>query len=338
MNIKDIARLSGVGVSTVSRVLNNHSDVKETTREKVLKVIAESNYIPNNSARILKQNNTNNIGVLIMGVYNPLFSEMTNIIGTIVNESKYTMIFEQKTDTKEDDFDTLQSLIKEKRLQGVICLGGNFKSGRRVSLKSLDVPIVLTSVNTVGGEDEDGYSSVGVDNEYSAYMATKYLIGLGHKEIAIVINEKKDMGISNLRLNGYKRALSEAEIKFNSNNILEGQYNSEKAYTIVKEYLHKKSNITAIFALSDYMAIGIAKAIVDSGLKIGEQISLIGFDGMDVSKFYNPGITTIEQPKKEIAEKSAQLLFDLINCTSSNKHLILDTRLIKRESCKRLQK
>lgn len=93
MNIRDIAKLAGVGVSTVSRVLNNHPDVKESTREKVLEIIKDSNYIPNNSARILKQNNTKNIGVLVKGVFNPLFSEMISVIGNKIKESKYTMIF-----------------------------------------------------------------------------------------------------------------------------------------------------------------------------------------------------------------------------------------------------
>ena len=93
MNIRDIAKLAGVGVSTVSRVINNHPDVKESTREKVLEIIKDSNYIPNNSARILKQNNTKNIGVLVKGVFNPLFSEMISVIGNKIKGSKYTMIF-----------------------------------------------------------------------------------------------------------------------------------------------------------------------------------------------------------------------------------------------------
>lgn len=337
MNIKDIARLSGVGVSTVSRVINNHSDVKESTREKVKKVIEESNYIPNNSARILKQNSSNNIGVLVMGVFNPLFSQMTNVIGNIINSSKYTMIFEQNDYTKEDDFDTLQSLIKEKRLQGVICLGGNFNSLKRSSLKALGVPIVLTSVNTIIDEDKDGYSSVGVDNEKAGYTATRYLIDLGHKDIAIMIGRKKDLGISNCRLMGYRRALSETNICYNENNVLEGDYNSKTAYNLMREYLKNNKKTTAVFAISDFMAIGIAKAIVDSGLKIGRDISLIGFDGMDVSEFYNPGITTISQPKIEIAEKSANVLLDLIRNSSENKHIVLDTKLIERNSCMKIK-
>lgn len=149
MNIKDIARLSGVGVSTVSRVINNHPDVKQSTREKVLQIIKDSNYIPNNSARILKQNNTKNIGVLVKGVFNPFFSEMTNIIGNIIEENGYTMILQQNDFNLYQDVETMIGFVKEKRLQGVICLGGNFTEIQEDSFEDIKVPVVLTSVNTI---------------------------------------------------------------------------------------------------------------------------------------------------------------------------------------------
>ncbi len=126
MNIGDIARLAGVGVSTVSRVINNHPDVKESTRERVWEIIKQNNYIPNNSARILKQNNTKNIGVLVKGVFNPFFSQMINVIGNIIDRSGYTMILEQNDYNFYQDVESLIGFIKEKKLQGVICLGGNF--------------------------------------------------------------------------------------------------------------------------------------------------------------------------------------------------------------------
>ena len=205
MNIRDIARLSGVGVSTVSRVLNNHHDVKASTREKVMEVIRERNYVPNNSARILKQNNTNSIGVLVKGVFNPLFSEMTSIIGNIINASKYVMILEQNNYTFEDDFENLQSFIKEKRLQGAICLGGNFETVTEDRINSLEVPVVLTSVNTLFDNEEGGYSSVGINNVEAGYNATKYLIELGHENIVVMIGEENDLGISWTRLTGFKK-------------------------------------------------------------------------------------------------------------------------------------
>ncbi|MDS0526945.1 LacI family transcriptional regulator [Clostridium sp. SHJSY1] len=336
MNIKDIAKLSGVGVSTVSRVLNNHVDVKESTRQKVLEVIKKSNYIPNNSARILKQNNTNNIGVLVKGVFNPFFSEMVSVIGKIISKSKYTMVLQQNDFTLGDDFETLQSFIKEKRLQGVICLGVNFESVSKDSINSLDVPVVLTSANFK--LDEASYSSVGIDNVDSAYKATNYLIELGHKNIAVMIGEENDIGISWTRLKGYKMALEEAGISFNQDNMLVGDYSYEKAYKVMREFLIKNKNITAIFSISDIMAVGVAKAIVDSGLRIGEDISLVGFDGLEISKFYNPGITTMKQPKVKMAKQSINLLLDLLNGKGNHAHVILNTELIKRESCKKLER
>lgn len=149
MNIKDIAKMAGVGVSTVSRVINDHPDVKDETREKIKKIIKESKYVPNNSARILKQNSTRNIGVLIKGVFNPFFSEMLNIIGNKITEAGYTMIIQNNDYKTEDDIDGLIAFVKEKRLQGVICLGGNFLNIDDSSLELLDVPVVLTSVNTL---------------------------------------------------------------------------------------------------------------------------------------------------------------------------------------------
>lgn len=333
MNIKDIARLAEVGVSTVSRVINNHPDVKDETRKKILKIIKESKYIPNNSARMLKQNNTNNIGVLVKGVFNPFFSQITNVIGSTITEKGYTMIIEQNDYNFYQDVDTLIAFVNEKRLQGVICLGGNFIDINNDSFNSIDVPIVLTSVNTISKKAKDRYSSVGIDNVKSAYEATKYLINKGHKNIAIILGEGNDMGVSWWRLKGYKKALDDNQINVNDDFIIIGEYSSAGAYKVTKELLEKGNQVTAIFALSDIMAVGAIKAVLDSGLRVPEDISIIGFDGMDDSEYYNPGITTIKQPKKLIGEMSINLLISLINGDKENKHILLDTKLIERESC-----
>lgn len=333
MNIRDIAKISGVGVSTVSRVLNNHPDVKESTREKVLAVIKESNYVPNNSARILKQNNTKNIGVLVKGVFNPFFSELINVMGSKINDNKYTMILQQNDYGLEQEIENVISFVKEKRLQGIICLGGNFIGLNDDSFKNINVPIVLTSVNTVSPITSEKYSTVGISNLDAAYEATSYLIQKGHKNIALMLGEKNDFCVSWWRYKGYVKALEENDISFNHENLIIGDYDSTVSYNVTKELLKKRKDITAIFAISDFMAIGAAKAVTDSGLMVGKDISIIGFDGMDVSCYYNPGITTIKQPKKEMAEKSVELLFDLLKGKCENKRVLLNTQLIERESC-----
>ena len=332
MNIRDIAKISGVGVSTVSRVLNNHPDVKESTRENVLRVIKESNYVPNNSARILKQNNTKNIGVLVKGVFNPFFSELINVIGSKINEKNYTMILQQNDYVLEHEVENIISFVKEKRLQGIICLGGNFIDLDEDSFKNINVPVVLTSVNTVSPLGRDKYSTVGIDNLQASYSATEYLIKKGHTNIALMIGEENDFCVSWWRYKGYIKALREYDIEVNDDNLLIGDYDTKKAYEETLKFLKRRKDITAIFAISDFMAIGAARAVVDSGLVVGKDVSILGFDGMDISCYYNPGISTIKQPKKEMAEKSVEILFELLKGNGENKHILLDTELLERES------
>ncbi|MDM0446453.1 LacI family DNA-binding transcriptional regulator [Clostridium perfringens] len=336
MNIKDIARLAGVGVSTVSRVINDHPDVKDETREKILKIIKESNYIPNNSARILKKNNTNNIGVLVKGVFNPFFAEMINIIGNRINEAGYTMILQQNDYATEDDVDNLIAFVKEKRLQGIICLGGNFLNINDESFQFLDIPVVLTSVNTLSKESKSKFSSIGIDNVLAAKASIQYLIDKGHRNIGILLGEKNDVGISGLRLEGYKEALEENNIPYSEENVFIGDYDYSGAYRVTKEIINNRKDITAIFSISDIMAVGAAKSVIDQGLQVGEDISIMGFDGMDISKYYNPGITTVKQPKKNMANNSIDLLLALLAKKEEHKHIIFETKIIERESCKKV--
>ena len=334
MNIRDIARLAGVGVSTVSRVINDHPDVKDETREKILKIIKESNHIPNNSARILKKNNTNNIGVLVKGVFNPFFAEMINIIGNRINEAGYTMILQQNDYATEDDVDNLIAFVKEKRLQGIICLGGNFLNINDESFQFLDIPVVLTSVNTLSKESKSKFSSIGIDNVLAAKASIQYLTDKGHRNIGILLGEKNDVGISGLRLEGYKKALEENNIPYSEENVFIGDYDYSGAYRVTKEIINNRKDITAIFSISDIMAVGAAKSVIDQGLQVGEDISIMGFDGMDISKYYNPGITTVKQPKKNMANNSIDLLLALLAKKEDHKHIIFETKIIERESCK----
>lgn len=332
MNIKDIARLSGVGVSTVSRVVNNHPDVKKETREHILNIIKEYNYIPNNSARVLKQSSTKNIGVLIKGIFNPFLSEMINIISEKIQDMGYMMIL-QHTEVEDNDIDSAIRFIKEKRLEGMICLGGNFSQVKEDTFQGIEIPIILTSVNLPKeNQGNNKFSVIDIDNEQAAYMATQYLIQKGHKDICIMICDKSEAA-SFARYKGYQKALKQEGIAFEEENVLMGNYLVDKAYNETMTFL-KNNRPTAIFAISDTMAIGVAKAVSDSGFKIGEEISIIGFDGMDISHYYTPTITTIKQPRRQMAEMSADLLFDILNEKEEHHHRILETKLVEGASCK----
>ncbi|PHV70312.1 LacI family transcriptional regulator [Sporanaerobium hydrogeniformans] len=334
MNIKDIAQIAGVGVSTVSRVLNNHPDVKTETRDKVLAIMKENNYVPNNSARVLKQTNTKNIGVLVRGVFNPFFSELLKKISVGVEAAGYTMIIEHYSN--EDDIDTLVGFIKEKRLQGVICLGGNFINLSDESFESvtaLNVGIILVSVDMRRQSNFKRFSSISIHNLTAAYEATQYLIHKGHQNIAILLGDACDLGIGKRRYEGYKKALKEYNLAFKEEYTLYGYFDFEKAYKAVQAFLTKHKEVTAFFAISDSMAVGAAKAISDLGYQIGKDISIIGFDGMDIAKFYNPSITTIKQPKEEMAKLSVELLLGILERDLPNQHVFLDVKLLEGGSC-----
>ncbi|OON98061.1 MAG: LacI family transcriptional regulator [Epulopiscium sp. Nele67-Bin005] len=330
MNIKDIARLANVGVSTVSRVLNNHPDVKEETRQNILKIMKENNYIPNNSARILKSSNQKTIGVLVKGIFNPFFAEMLEVIQSAIGTTGYDMIVQHYDYNTTNEIDKLVAFIKEKRLQGVICLGGNFDAKLEDYLKDLPVTIVLASVDTKITTPNNILSVIGIDNEKAGYIATKYLIDTNHKNIAIIIGDSSDKKIGVLRQKGYEKALKEANLT--NSYIIEGDFKYDIAYKKTKQLLLDFPEITAIFAISDIMAIGACKAILDSGRTIPKDVSVMGFDGMDIGQYYNPPITTIKQPMIEMASLSVDILLDVLHNKSSNKQITLETKLIKRDS------
>ena len=333
MNIKDIAAKANVGVSTVSRVLNNHPDVKDETRKRVLEIIKENNYIPNNSARILKQSTTKNIGILVKGVFNPFFSEILKYINEEIQKAGYTVIL-QHYDSVISDVGTMVGFVKEKRLQGIICLGGNFIDLTDDDLKEVEIPVILISVGFGRKTNLDlkRCSTISIDNQHAGYMAVEYLIQKGHRNIGLVLGEEKDYGISKERYKGYLKALEEYEIEPNEEYIIYGEYECKVAYEKTKKLLTKHPEITAVFAISDIMATGVAKASRDLGRKVGKDIYVMGFDGMEVAKYYEPSITTIKQPKKEMSRKSVELLFKLLSGKAENKHMILDVKLVEGRS------
>lgn len=336
INIKDIAKISGVGVSTVSRVLNNHPDVKDETRRKVLEIMKDSNYIPNNSARNLKRNTSKSIGVLVKGIHNPFFSNMVKFIEEKIDAKGYTMILHYNESNQQDNEAAIE-LIKEKRLKGLICLGGNYDNLHNEEMQNLNIPIVLASTSSEELSGDGLCSSVNIDNIAAAFMAVNYICGLNHRRIGLITTGEGDKTVGRLRYEGYKKALAENSIEFNRELVEIGGYTFSSGYEAMNRLLDKDLKITAVFVTSDIMAIGASKAILSRGFKIPENISVVGFDGIDYSLYFHPSITTIMQPVKAMGEKSIDLLLDLINNTKKeNEQIIFDTKLEERESCKEL--
>lgn len=339
ITIKDVARMCGVGVTTVSRAINNHPDINEDTKTMIMQVIKENHYIPNNSARNLKRSASKTIAVLIKGITNPFFNRMLQVFEKETHSHKYTYIL-QRVDENQDEIDVAIELEKEKRLKGIIFLGGYFSHSKE-KLDQLSVPFVLSTIAITAGADQDNYSSVSVDDFKESYKLVDYLCNLGHKKIAIIAASMDDESIGKLRYEGYKKALQDHGLTLEENLVRYMKedietYTMENGYVVTNELLASKEEFTALYAISDSLAIGACKAILESGKRVPEDYSVAGFDGLDMSFYYNPSITTIRQPVEEIAEETIKILFDLIHKKTTQAHKIFPAELIVRESTRSL--
>lgn len=329
--IKDIAKLCGVGVSTVSRAINNHPDINQQTKEKIMQVIREYNYIPNNSARNLKRIDSNAIAILIKGITNPLFSSMIKTFEKKIKDKKYTFIL-RHVDNREDEIDVAMELIKEKRLKGIVFLGGHFHHSEE-KLRQLKVPFVLSTVETTQIIDKTICSSVSVDDFKESYKMVDYLCKQGHRKIAFITAPLDDRSIGNLRLDGYLSALRDNGISVNENLIRfmkedVESYSMQNGYIVAKELLESGENFTAIYGICDSVALGACRAVFDAGKKIPEDYSVAGFDGLDIGQYYNPSLTTIKQPIEKMAEETIKILFDAIKKKIPAQHRTFQGELI----------
>lgn len=337
--IKDIAKECGVGVSTVSRAINNHPDINQKTKQMIMKVIAEKNYTPNTSARNLKKTESNTIAILIKGLANPLFHQMLDVFQKEITSNNYDFIF-QRVGAKDDELDIAVDIIKEKKIKGVVFLGGNFTHTEN-ELKRISVPYVLSTISPSSVIDDDVYSSISVDDVAESYKMTEYLCKLGHKKIAILLPDVLDESVGSLRLHGYMKALEAYGIKPNKKLVRyskdsENCYSMDNGYDLAKGLIEDGSKFTAVFAAADKIAVGAAKAFIDNGYKIPEDISLAGFDGLDIARYYSPSITTIKQPVEEMARATIRLIFSLISGEAQNTHEIFPGELIVGESTAKL--
>lgn len=337
--IKDIAKECGVGVSTVSRAINNHPDINQKTKQMIMKVVAEKNFTPNTSARNLKKTESNTIAILIKGLANPLFHQMLDIFQREILSNNYDFIF-QRVGSKEDELEIAVDIIKEKKIKGVVFLGGNFTHTEN-ELKRISIPYVLSTISPSRVISDEIYSSISVDDVAESYKMTEYLCSLGHKKIAILLSDVEDESVGNLRLRGYKEALTDYGIRPDSRLIryssdIEDSYSMDNGYKLANELMNDGCEFTAVFATADKIAVGAAKAFIEKGLRIPEDISVAGFDGLDIAKYYSPSITTIKQPVEDMARATIQLLFSLISGDAQNCHEIFSGELIVGESTSRI--
>ena len=327
MTIKDIAKACGVGVSTVSRVLNERPDVSDEVRRRVLAEVERQGYIPNNSARDLVKTQSDAIGVVTRGIGNPFFSDLLKTITREIDRRGYTMVLRQ-IGSNEDEVKAGAILQREKKLRGLIFLGGRFDY-TSAELSLITVPYVCCSyTNRFGSLDTDDYACVSIDDYQTAYRAVDELIRMGHRHIAALLPSCTDRSISELRYRGYRAALADHGIEEDSIIVTEtGSFDMPSAYHSMLELLERSRKFTAVFTVSDMMAMAAMKALTDHGLRIPEDCSVIAIDGLTASEYSIPTLTTMVQPADEMGRESVGILLDMIEHGAPPRQLHLETSL-----------
>lgn len=312
--IKDIASMCGVSVSTVSRAINNGDEISSETRHKILDVIKETGYSPNQNARNLKISKNKTIAVLIKGITNPFFTPMLKVLEEEITKLGYSFSL-HKVEENLSEVDLATRLVKNLKPEGVIFLGGYFANDSK-ELEGLNIPFSMT---TIINKDLDIERStcVGIDDFHEAKKIVDYLISLGHRQIAMIGPRYNDLSIGKLRIDGYRAALEDAGIKFDERMIIHppaglNPYSLHHGYESMKKIINDNIECTAIFSISDLVAMGAIKALDDMNMSVPEDYSVVGFDGLELNEFLVKPITTIVQPTVKIAYKSVKELFNII--------------------------
>ncbi len=330
ISIREIAQIAGVGVSTVSRVMNNSKDVSATTRERVLQIIKEHNYVPNGSARFLKSSVQNHIGLVVKSVGNPFFDGMVAPIAQAIEAKNHVMVLHYSNLAK-NDFETALELIKEKNLCGIICLGGNYQNPSDAMLEQLTVPMVVIS-SEAGGELEGVISSISVRNYDASREAVHHLIQRGASRIAIISASDEGSIIGPLRVAGYHAALEEHNLPVDKDLVVYGSYTLESGYAAMKELLAKGKEIDGLFAISDIMAVGAIRACHEVGIRVPQDVQVMGFDGLEIGGYLSPSLSTVNQRGQEMGERGVDLLFQIKEGKASPQSIYVDTDLWIRSS------
>jgi LacI family transcriptional regulator len=327
ITIKDVAKEAGVSISTVSRAFNNYADINENTRKNILQIAEELGYSPNIVARSLSGAKSFRLG-LIVEDYNEndyTFYQMFMAFKSVVSDYGYeTVILSTTSDMQKGK--KLERLFKEKHLDGALILGLKMTDDYFRQLEGMSYPCVLHDVFIKNPR----VGCVGVDNIKGSILAVEHLLDGGHNKIAF-INGHKDALVSYERLDGYYLALSRRGIKIEDDLIINGGFSYEGGKSAAEYLLKNHEDITAIYCASDLMALGAIDGLKNKGYDIPNDISIVGFDDINLCNFVTPKLTTIRQDMDKTGKAAANLILSIISEQYLGR-IVLEPELIERES------
>ncbi len=331
--IYDIAKKAGVSTATVSRVINGVPyPIREETRKKILEVARELNYRPNTIAKSLAQGKTYTIALLIPKITNDFYTQLAEVIEEKLEQKGYNTYLCNTRRSIEKESRYVDSLIA-RRVDGVIFSPTRVKpedndvNRRNVEeLKKNGIAVVAF------GSRFEGVSQVYINTYNGALKATRYLTSLGHKRIGFI--DGLTAGTRRSRRRGYLKGLEEAGILVDPNLIVSGDLELKSGYECTKRLLQQNPPPTAIIAVNNLMAIGALKAAEDMGVRVPDDLSVIGFDDSLMSEVVKPSLTVVKQPLKDIANEAARLLINQLHGDKKIETIELEPQLIVRDSCK----
>lgn len=334
-SIKDVAQKAGVSISAVSKVFNGYTDIGEKTKEKVMNAAKELNYFPNIVAKNLSQKQTKTIALILSnfnesnGTDGVIFKIMSGIFNSCV-DNEYELLIFTATQSQQQEKSYYQ-LCKERKVGGVIIAGLKTTDRYFKEIVESEVHSVIIDAETVGKNT----SSISIDNVQAAKDGVNYLIKKGHRKIGF-INGKRNAVVSIQREEGYAQALREANIEINVDLVCEGDFTEAKGYLLAEEYLKNNKGVTAVFCASDLMAIGFMRRCQELGINVPDEISILGFDDIDLAKYVTPTLSTVKQDFYKMGNEAAKLLIHGMEKGQFGKHINLSQKIIDRNSVRDL--
>jgi LacI family transcriptional regulator len=307
ITIYDVAREANVSMATVSRVVNGNPNVKPVTRKKVLEVIDRLGYRPNAVARGLASKKTTTVGVIIPDISNIFFAELARGIEDIATMYKYNIILSNSDQNHDKELHLLNTMLG-KQVDGLVFMGGNITEELVSEFEKSPVPIVLAG----SIEASQTIPSVNIDYQQAAYEAIKEFIERGHQHIAFVVGPLHEPKNAEQSLKGYKNALKEANIPFNEELVIEGDYTYDSGLEAFDKLLEVTHKPTAILVGADEMALGVVHGAEDKGYSIPEDFEVITSDNTRLSLMVRPQLTTIVQPLYDLGAVAMRLLTKLM--------------------------
>lgn len=334
MTIKDLAEKSGYSVATVSRVLNNHPNVSDKAREEISKLAKECSFQINTNAQQLKQH-ANSILIVVKGTSNEMFAEMIETIQAQIDKTHYPLHVDYMDEDCNEVLRAIQ-LCREKKPLGILFLGGNTQNFIR-DFSKIEIPCVLVS-NDASALPFDNLSSVSTDDRQAARCAMDSLIALGHRKFVIVGGDRERSDTSRLRYEGCLQSFRNHGIEYDEENDYRGvRFSYQDGYNATQQLIANDRKFTALFAIADVMAIGAIRALHNNGLRVPNDVSVMGFDGLNLGSYLVPQLSTVIQSARQMARRSVEILINHIEHGGHARHEAVPYALHQRESTRRIE-